>query len=119
LEPTRVLLVDIPRVLEEIIRAAFADDHDFILVAEGSSEPVDVAAAIDREGAGFVIVAGTRPERPEVFRHLLDEQPMTGMLALADYGRENFLYAPLGELSPHELAEAVRSTAARRRAAVG
>jgi hypothetical protein len=112
--PTRVLLVDIPGVLEEIIRAAFADDPAFVLVAEGSSEAVDVAAAIDREGAGFVILWGRRPEPPEVFRGLLEERPLTNMLALAGDGRANFLYAPLGELSPQGLAEAVRSTAAGR-----
>ncbi len=104
-----------PRVLEDIIRATFADDPAFTFVAEGSSEPVDVAAAIDREGAGFVILWGRKPEPPEVFRGLLQERPLTKMLALAGDGRENFLYHPLGQLSPEELAEAVRSTAARER----
>jgi hypothetical protein len=115
LEPTRVLLVDIPRVLEEIIRAAFAQDRAFLFVAEESSQQVDVAAAIDREGAGFVIVWGRKPEPPEVFRRLLEQRPLTKMLALAGDGRENFLYVPLGELSPQTLADAVRTTAVRGR----
>jgi hypothetical protein len=111
LEPTRVLLVDIPRVLEEIIRAAFSGDRSFIFVSEASSEPVDVvAAAIDREGAGFVILWGRKPEPPEFFRRMLEPRPLTKMLALAGDGRENFLYVPLGELSPHTLADAVRAT---------
>jgi hypothetical protein len=37
------------------------------------------------------------------------------MLAVAGDGRENFLYVPLGELSPQGLAEAVRTSAARGR----
>ena len=107
--------MDIPRVLEDIIRAAFRGDPDFVFVAEGSPEPVDVAAAIDREGAGFVILWGRKPEPPEVFRGLLEERPLTKMLAVAGDGRENFLYVPLGELSPQGLAEAVRTSAARGR----
>ena len=102
-------------MLEDIIRAAFGDDPAFVFVAEGSPEPVDVAAAIDREGAGFVILWGKKPEPPEVFRGLLEKRPLTKMLAVAGDGRENFLYVPLGELSPQGLAEAVRSTAARGR----
>jgi hypothetical protein len=117
LKPIRVLLVDIPRVLEEIVRAAFAGDPEYVFVAEGSREPVDVVAAIDREGAGFVILWGRKPEPPEVFRGLLEKRPFTNMLALAGDGRENFLYVPLGELSPQGLSEAVRSTAARGRGA--
>jgi hypothetical protein len=115
LEQTRVLLVDIPGVLEDIIRASFAGDRTFLFVSEESSEPVDVAAAIDREGAGFVILWGRKPEPPEVFRRLLEQRPLTKMLALAGDGRENFLYVPLGELSPQTLADAVRATAPRGR----
>jgi hypothetical protein len=118
LEPTRVLLVDIPRVLEEIIRAAFAGDRAFLFVSQESSQPVDVVAAIDREGAGFVILWGRKPEPPEVFRRMLEQRPLTKMLALAGDGRENFLYVPLGELSPQALADAVRATAARGRSLV-
>jgi len=113
LEPTRVLLYDIPRVLEDIIRVAFADEPAFTFVSEGASGPVDLVATIDREGAGFVILWSRRPELPDAFRRILEDRPLTKMLALAGDGRENFLYLPLGELSPDELAGAVKTSVAR------
>ena len=110
MEPTRLLLVDMPRVLEDIVRAAFADDPAFEFVTEGSTEPGDVAAAIAREGAGFVILWGSKPESPAVFRGLLEERPLTKMLALAGDGRENFLYVPLGEVDvPPVLEHIIRA----------
>jgi hypothetical protein len=118
LAQTRILLVDIPGVLAEIITAAFSRDSEFVFVSEGSTEPIDVVAAIDREGAGFVILWSNRPEPPEVFLSLLRARPRTKMLALANDGRENLLYLPLGELSPDQLADSVRSAATRGRRVV-
>lgn len=103
--------VDVPPVLEHIIRA-FGRDPAFALVTEGSTEPADVATAIAREGAGVAIVWGSKPEPPEVFRGLIQERPLNKVLAVARDGRENFLCVPLGELTPHGLAEAVRSSTA-------
>jgi len=111
LEPTRVLLVDIPRLLESIITEAFAGDPAFTFVAEAAGEPAEVAAAVDREGAGLVVLWSARPELPAVFRRLLEDRPLTRMLALAADGRENFLYVPLGQLSPGRLVEALRCAA--------
>jgi hypothetical protein len=115
LEPTRVLLVEIPNALQRIIEAAFVGDPAFTFVAEESDEPAEVAAAVDREGAGFVVVWAEQPELPWVFRRLLEERPRTKMLAVAGDGRENFLYLPLGQLSPRGLAAAIRSAVDSRR----
>jgi hypothetical protein len=86
-------------------------------VTEESGERADVAAAVDRERAGFVIVWSAQPELPRVFRRLLDQRPLTKMLAVAADGRENSLYLPLGQLSPAELAKAVRCAIANGRQA--
>jgi DNA-binding NarL/FixJ family response regulator len=111
LPPTRIALVDMPRILREIIEQAVADEPDMEIVEiEGSGVPLRQAVATAR--ADFVI-AGADYDFGEVAR-VLDERPRLRILAVAGDGREAFLYelrptrTPLGEVSPQTIVDAIR-----------
>jgi DNA-binding NarL/FixJ family response regulator len=108
--PTRIVLVDMPRVLRDIVVAALVDEPDLEIVGgQGGTLGQTVASS----QADFVI-AGADYDFAEVAR-VLDERPRLRVLAVAGHGREAFLYelrptrTPLGEVSPRAIVEAIRS----------
>jgi DNA-binding NarL/FixJ family response regulator len=111
LDRTRIVLIDMPRMLREIIREVVAAEPGAEVVAE-FGEPVDLVPAVLAHRAGFVIL-GADLAAGEVAR-LLDELPRTRVLGVADDGGQSFLYelrphmVELGEISPERLLEAIR-----------
>jgi DNA-binding NarL/FixJ family response regulator len=110
-EPSRIVLVDMPRILREIIERAVADEPDMEIVdSEAGNMPL--REAIEASEPDFVI-AGADYDFGEVAR-VLDERPRLRVLAVAGDGREAFLYelrptrTPLGEVSPRTIVEAIR-----------
>jgi chemotaxis response regulator CheB len=110
-EPSRIVLVDMPRILREIIERAVADEPDMEIVdSEAGNMPL--REAIEASEPDFVI-AGADYDFGEVAR-VLDERPRLRVLAVAGDGREAFLYelrptrTPLGEVSPRTIVDAIR-----------
>ena len=87
MEPIRIVLADMPRMLRETL-----EEHD----------------------ADFVIT-GADVLRPDDVDALLEARPRMKVLAVVGDGRDAFLYelrpqkVPLGEVSPHTLLEAIRA----------
>jgi DNA-binding NarL/FixJ family response regulator len=109
-EPSRIVLVDMPRILREIIEQAVGGEPDLELV-QARSEP-GLRAAVESSGADFVI-SGADYDFAEVAR-LLEERPRLRVLAVTGDGREGFLYelrptrTALGEVSRQTIVNAIR-----------
>jgi DNA-binding NarL/FixJ family response regulator len=110
-QPSRIVLVDMPRLLREIIVQAVGDEPDLEIVpfeAHGAA----LRQTVESSRADFVI-AGADYEFREVAQ-VLEERPRLRILAVAGQGREAFLYelrptrTPLGEVSPRTIVEAIR-----------
>ena len=109
METSRIVLVEMPRILREIIEQAVADEPDMEIV-EGDAGPL--LEAVEASKADFVI-AGADYDLGEVAR-VLAERPRLRVLAVSGVGREAFLYelrptrTPLGEVSPRTIVDAIR-----------
>jgi DNA-binding NarL/FixJ family response regulator len=113
LEPTRIVLIDMPRLLREIVREAIADEPDLEVVAE--HDGVVDAHAIEREGADFVIVGSEAAAGGESVRSLVASRRRIRALEVHSDGRESVLYElrpyriPLGEISSDTLLRTIRA----------
>ena len=112
---TRIVLVDMPRMLRDIIRTTLADDPTCEIVGE-YDEHVALEVALDRSRADVVIV-GTQVFAPrEIHARLLAEASPLKVLAVRPDASQTFLHevhsrvVALGELSPERLTAAVRPT---------
>lgn len=111
-EPSRIVLVDLPRMLREIVEQAVMAEPDMVIVRD-PGENHSLSATVGRTGADFVIL-GRDGELDEV-DGLLETHPHLRVLAVAGDGREAFLYelrptrTPLGEISPRTIVDAIRS----------
>ena len=115
-KPIRVLIIDLPRMLREIVRGTIASEPDIVLVGE---LPMDTSIAEGARAADpAVVILGSEhpdvlPDCPEV----LARNARLAVLAVGADGRESFLYelrprrVPLGEVSPRRLVEVIRSSA--------
>ena len=107
--PTRVLLIDMPQMLRQIIRRTLARDSRFVIVGE-YTEHVAIDVAVDRSSADYVIMGSGVFESRDVRRRLLEEGPQVRVLALGPDGAHATLYrlrseeVELGEASPERLA---------------
>jgi DNA-binding NarL/FixJ family response regulator len=107
-----VVLVDMPRILREIVRASVGAGDDFAVLAElpDAEHLADVAAETD---ASFVITDAVTAT-PESVERLLTLRPQLRVLGIGGDGRQTFLYElrpqriPLGEMSPGTLVEVMR-----------
>jgi DNA-binding NarL/FixJ family response regulator len=113
---TRILVVEIPSLLREIIGEIIADERDMELVGE-LSDHAGVVEVARRTEASFVIAGLTGPELDSVYRELILERPSTRVLAVGREGRQSTLYEllphveTLGELSPETLLAVIRGEA--------
>ncbi len=112
MESSRIVLVDLPRMLRDIVEQAVAGESDMCVVSAGGSES-GLRAVVDETDADFVI-AGRDQDLADV-GDLLRERPRLRVLAVAGEGRESFLFelrptrTPLGQVSPKTIVEAIRS----------
>ena len=108
---TRIVLVNLPRMLREIIEDVVAAAPDLDVV-ETLDKPTGLIAVVDGAKADFLIAGDDALEDVGV---LLRERPRLKVLAVAGDGRQTFLYelrpqeVSLGEVSPQNLLEAIRA----------
>jgi len=120
LDDIRILLVDMPRLAREMIDAAIATQRDMCVV-DVATERDDLLAAARRTQPNFVIVGLEDDTLPDDCLQLFDEQPKVKFLGLETNGAHACLYElrperrPLGDVSPADIVDAIRSAAAGRR----
>ncbi len=111
LEPSRIVLVDLPRILRDIIGDAVDEEPDMEVVGQLPAD-ASLRRVVEQQEADFVI-AGTEYGFDEI-SEVLVQHPRLQVLEVAGDGRESFLYhlrparTPLGELSPRTIVDAIR-----------
>lgn len=116
-ENIRVVLVDMPRLLREIVSQLAAPG---LRVVRAYDEPVELVGAVERDRAEVVITGAEAYEQRELDR-LLAARPAVKVLGIAADGRSSTLYElvprrrSLGELSSGRLNDAVRRAVERDR----
>ena len=112
----RVLLIDMPQMLREIIRRSLARDGRFEIVGE-YTEHVSIDIAVDRSKADYVIVGADVFESRSVRQRVLEEGPQVRVLAVRPDGAQTTLHrlrveeVELGELSVERLVEVMTDAA--------
>jgi DNA-binding NarL/FixJ family response regulator len=120
MERTRIVLIDMPRLLREIVKQATSE---FDVVAEYDG-PADLTRAVDEHRAQIVI-AGADAADVQAFERLVVLRPHVKVLGISADGRSTTLVelAPrrkeLGELSPDRLRAAVHAAVGSDRFARG
>jgi len=120
LERTRILLVEMPRMLRDIVVGVLADKPNMEVVAEAAAMS-EVPETVLETGADVVVVGRDDPPLADT---LLERAPGLRILAMTADGRESWLYelcpqrVPLGEISPERLVSEIRQTQRRRREVV-
>jgi DNA-binding NarL/FixJ family response regulator len=118
-DEVRVLLVDLPRMLREIVRNVL-DAHAGVTVVDHASvqpRPTSLVEAVDRARAD-VVITGKPDQRAAVTRTLLEQRPRVQLIAVSEDGRHTTVSGlrpyrePLGEVEPDQLVEAIRGVAA-------
>jgi hypothetical protein len=110
--PTRILLVGLPRLLEEIVSDALAQAPDLMVTA---TLPDAQALAMDLPAADVVVI-GT--ESSGLIAATLERQPRLAVLAVSEDARSSSLYVlhpertdRVGYLSRGSLVAAIRAAA--------
>jgi DNA-binding NarL/FixJ family response regulator len=120
-EPIRILLVDMPRMLREIVSGTISAQPDMQVVAEDMDYEGMLSAA-ERNRASVVIVGSDGADVEDMCERLAVQRPDLGVLALSADGRHTTVHelrpfrTHLGELSPQQLVEAIRDAAFSRTA---
>lgn len=115
MEQTRVILVDMPLMLREVVRAVVSNEDDLEVVDE--RDP-DAALATIRRSEACVVITGLEQFSPEGIGRFLGTGPQVRVLALSTDGREGAVYERqpeerlLGEISPPVLLAAIRDPVA-------
>ena len=114
----RVLLVELPRVMRDIIRDAIGAEGGISLVGETTGD-VDLASLVQATRADVVVIGLADARLPDAAKRLLTRHPAVRVLGVVNDGRDAVMYElrahgePLGEISPRALAAALRSTRER------
>jgi DNA-binding NarL/FixJ family response regulator len=98
LERTRIVLIDMPPLLRDVIRGALVPEPDLDVVGEHDG-PVDIRAAVEEDGADFVIL-GSGVASEESVRALIEPARGVRALEVLSDGTQSVLY----ELRPHRVA---------------
>jgi DNA-binding NarL/FixJ family response regulator len=112
LERTHLLLVDLPRMLREIVTDSLSIADDVVVVGEIDSETL-LADAAERD-ADYVVMGR---EDAALVAELLRARPSMKVIAIIAHGEDAALYelqpqrVPLGELSRERLVAVIRETA--------
>jgi DNA-binding NarL/FixJ family response regulator len=97
-ERLRIVLIDVPPLLRDIVREALVREPDLDVVAEHEAG-VDVREAIEQEGADFVIV-GSDAAADDHVRTVVSASLGVRLLELHSAGSASVLY----ELRPHRVS---------------
>jgi DNA-binding NarL/FixJ family response regulator len=114
LRDQRVLIVDLPRVLREIIRRILSAPG-IDVVAEASGD-VDLPELVSATRADVVVMRLENTRLPRAGRRLLVRHPRIRLVGVAADGRDTVTYElsarrrSLGEVSPEALLNAVRGS---------
>ena len=109
----RILIVEIPSLLRELIGEIIAEEGDMEVVGE-LPDLQRAGELAERTGANFVITGRTHPELELAYEELLRQRPAMRVLAVAHEGRQSSLYEllphveNLGELSAETLLTVIR-----------
>jgi DNA-binding NarL/FixJ family response regulator len=117
LSPIRVLIVDMPRILHDIVHATLATERDIVVVGDVAlmSEPLD--DVVEAADPAVLVLGAGHPAAAAGGRDLLARHAGLKLLTLDDDGAQTHLVelrptaTPLGELSPATLVSAIRSAA--------
>src|SRR5689334_12105535 len=111
MERTRVILVEMPRMLCEIVREVLSDEPDLDIIDECGR---DAGAILLGDGDRCVVITRLAECSPESVRRLFGPPQRVRLLALSPDGRSGTIYElqtrerKLDELSPTSLLAAVR-----------
>jgi DNA-binding NarL/FixJ family response regulator len=114
LERTRIVLVDMPPLLREIVRDTLAREPDLDVVAEHEAD-VDVRGAVGETDVDFLIVGAEATTARMGVASLVGAQRGIRAIEVQSDGRESVLYelrphrVSLGEMSPETLLRTIRT----------
>jgi DNA-binding NarL/FixJ family response regulator len=117
LSPIRVLIVDMPGVLHDIVNATLAAARDIVVVGDVTDVEESLERVVEAVGPSVVVLGSGHPAAADGCRELLSMDSNLKLIALDDDGAQTFLVemrpkaTPLGELSPSTLVSAIRSAA--------
>jgi len=117
LEQTRIVLVDLPPLLREIVRETASREPDLEVVSEHEAG-IDLLAAVERDDPDFLIV-GSQEATEQTVASLIAGGRRLRALEVRSDGRESVLYelrphrVLLGEISPSTLLQTIRTSSGR------
>jgi type IV secretory pathway ATPase VirB11/archaellum biosynthesis ATPase len=109
----RVLLAEMPRMLNDIMISIITSQDDFVLAGKNIGKKRLLRAAIDSR-ADVIIAGEIMASEPMDYLDLLYRRPRMKIIAVAADGRRALLHelqltvSPLEELSPASLIAAIR-----------
>ena len=112
MERTRIVLIDMPTLLRDIVREAIVREPDLDIVAE--HDEIDVRSAVELDDPDFIIVGENAGAQQDV-RGLIGSRRGLRALEVQSDGRESVLYElrphriSLGEVSSDTLVRAIRT----------
>ena len=115
MDPIRVLILDLPALLRDIVRETLRPDDGIVVLGDAPAD-ASLEEAVEQTGASVVIVGRGHPEAVDMPPALVRRARLR-VLAVAADGRESVMYElqphrrELGELSPDGLLDAVRANA--------
>jgi DNA-binding NarL/FixJ family response regulator len=115
-DDVRVLLLDLPRLLREIVRNVL-DAQPGVTVVAVRPFPLSVPDAVDEERADLVVL-GQGPRYADVARELLERRPRVPLVSISADGRQATISGlrpyrePLGEVGSERLAATIRDAVA-------
>lgn len=114
MERTRIVLVDMPPLLREIVRDTLAREPDLDVVAEHDPD-VDVRSAVGETDVDFVIVGAEATTARMGVASVVGAQRGIRAIEVQSDGKESVLYelrphrVSLGEMSPETLLRTIRT----------
>jgi chemotaxis response regulator CheB len=115
-DEVRVLLLDLPRMLREVVRNVL-DAHPGVTVVAVRPFPVSVLDAVDEAGADLVVL-GQGAQHDAGIRELLERRPRVPLVSISADGRQASVSGlrpyrePLGEVDGERLVETIRDAVA-------
>lgn len=119
MERIRVLIIDLPGMLRDLVQQTIAAQRDMVLV-ERPEAADDLGAAAEALGAHVVVVQAPSANELSGLDAALYRRPRLKVLGITRDGRSTFLRelcarsVPIGNVGPGELADAIRRAVGER-----